>query len=221
MKLPAILLPVLVLPFAVAAPVPKVVDAELRKAFGPFVETDDATAKFANGRLILASTGKARSNFFSGDQAVAYRTEREAKGDFTLEVTLLTASRPKQDNPTHDARIRSGVYIRHGTSVLTVGRFVRTATHENKPFHDESLWMQHDGSGTQLAPCPHDETAEVRLVREGKKVEVFIRTGKGDWRRRAGVAVSFEAEVTVGVCLQPEVDQPAEAAFTDFRLKVK
>lgn len=204
-----------------AAPVPKVADAELRKAFGPFADTDDATATFANGRLTLASKGKARRNFFDDGKLVGYRTEREATGDFTLEVTLLTTARPKQDNPMHDARVLSGVYVRHGTEVLMVGKFVRTATHENKAIHDESLWLQHDGSGTRLDGGAHDETAEVRLVRTGPAVEVFLRTGNRDWRKYATTKTRFTGDVTVGVCLLPEVDQPTEAAFTGFKLKAK
>lgn len=218
----ALLLVAVALPLAVAAPVPKVPDAELRKAFGPFVETDASAATFANGRLTLASKGMACPNFFGNDnRPAAYRTERAVKGDFTLEVTLLTASRPTQANPKDDVRVHSGVYICQGTEVVRVGKFVRVVTHENKVLHDESLWCQHDGSGSRLAAHAHDKPAEVRLVRAGSLVDVLVRTDKGDWRKRFTITTRFGDEVTVGVALMPEAAQPAEATFADFKLKAQ
>ena len=203
--------------FAVAAPVPKQDQDALRKAFGTFAETDDGGVAFADGRLTLTGK-KRRHDFFDNGRPVAYRTERDAAGDFEMSATLLTTTRPKQAKLTDDVRAWSGLYIRVGAKTIRFGKLVRTVTHENKESRDESLWFQHDGTGTRIDGCNHDAVADVRLVKTAESVELFTRDGKNEWARRHTVKAALGDEATVGVFLLVEADHPIEATFADFRL---
>lgn len=217
-------LPLLLLvSLAVAAPVPKADQQQLRAAFGTVPESDAFAATFASGRLTLATKGKAHRSFFDNGKLVAPRTEREVKGDFTLDVTLLTTARPKQENPKHDARVQSGVYVRSGTETVRFGKFVRVATSDDgkKTIHDESLWVEHDGSGSRIDGCAHDEVVRVRLVKAGPTVTGFVRTDKGEWKPAFTKTTRMADEVTVGVVLLSEVDRAVDATFADFTLSAK
>lgn len=203
-----------------AAPVPKVNVAVLQAAFGTIPMSDDFKGTFDGGRLTLEGLGKARPGFIDDGKLAAFRTERDAKGDFTVEVLLLTAERPTQDSPKHDARCRSGLYIRGDTETVCVGKFVRVATSDDgkRTVHDESLWLQHGGSGSHLSVWSHDEPMRVRLVKTGNNVEVYVHRGSDGWKRRTRVETTLGDEVTVGVALLPEVNQKVKASFADFKL---
>ena len=217
------LLSLLLVPFAVAAPVPKADQQRLRAAFGAVPESDAFAATFANGRLTLVTKGKAHRSFFDDGKLVAPRTEREVRGDFTLDATLHATSRPRQDGPKHDARVQSGLYVRGDTETVLFGKFVRVATSDDgkRTVHDESLWVQHDGSGSRIDGCPHDEVVRVRLVKAGPKVTGFVRTDKGEWKPAFTKTTRMAGEVTVGVVLLSEVDQAVVATFADFKLTAK
>jgi len=203
-----------------AAPVPKADQQQLRAAFGTVPESDAFSATFANGRLTLTTKGKAHRSFFDDGKLVAPRTEREVKGDFTLDVTLYPTSRPKQDGPKHDARVQSGVYVRGDTETVLFGKFVRAATSDDgkRTVHDESLWVQHDGSGSRIDGCGHDEVVRVRLVKAGPKVTGFVRNDKGEWKSAFTKKTGMADAVTVGVVLLSAVDQAVDATFADFTL---
>lgn len=206
-----------------AAPVPKADQQKLRAAFGTVPESDDFSAAFAGGRFTLSTKGKAHRSFYDDGKLVAPRSERAVTGDFTLNATLLATSRPKQTGPKHDARVQSGVYVRGDTETVLFGKFVRAATTDDgkRAVHDESLWVQHDGSGSRIDGCAHDEVVRVRLVKAGPTVTGFVRNDKGEWKSAFAKTTRMADAVTVGVALLSEVDQAVDATFADFKLSAK
>ncbi len=208
---------------ACAAPVPRLTDDEkLKSEWGKVVDgVGDRKAKLVKNQLVLSSPGGLYNFDMDCDgDFLPLRVEREADGDFEVEVKMVRTTQPSHMSARikdNRASILNGLFLNNSKATVAFGRLLTAASDQGKDYFDQGLFQHFEG-GRRVTETKPDEGVHIRLTRRGGKVNFAYSADGKKWEKAEGYEVELPGPVTVGVYLWHTVDQPCEAVFEHFKL---